>query len=168
MLLKEKEKGLGIFILIFGDSHFSIFLYKQSLLNLFQLSWEEVQKQYIFEFHPLPLNSVACILQAGFQGGTSGKESTCQCRRCKRRRFDAWVWKILWSREWQPTPVFLPGKFHGQWSLAGCSPWCPKESDMPEHILQEGKTMHMTYAIKNLSEAAKFQQLELLLVMIKI
>ena len=39
---------------------------------------------------------------------------------------------------------------------------------MPEHILQEGKTMHMTHAIKNLSEEAKFQQLELLLVMIKI
>ena len=25
-----------------------------------------------------------------------------------------WVGKILWSRKWQPTPVFLPGKFHGQ------------------------------------------------------
>ena len=27
--------------------------------------------------------------------------------------------KIPWRREWQPTPVFLPGEFHGQWSLAG-------------------------------------------------
>ena len=29
----------------------------------------------------------------------------------------------------QPTPVFLPGKFHGQRSLAGYSPWSHKESD---------------------------------------
>ena len=35
----------------------------------------------------------------------------------------SWVEKIAWSREWQPPPVFLPGKFHGQKSLAGYSPW---------------------------------------------
>ena len=49
----------------------------------------------------------------------SGKESACQCRRCG---FNPWVWKIPWSRKWQPTPVFLPGKFHGQRSLVDCSP----------------------------------------------
>ena len=38
----------------------------------------------------------------------SGKESPCQCRRC---RFDSWVGKILWRRKWQPIPVFLPGEF---------------------------------------------------------
>jgi len=38
----------------------------------------------------------------------SGKESACQCRRCG---FDPWVGKIPWRRKWQPTPVFLPGKF---------------------------------------------------------
>ena len=31
-------------------------------------------------------------------------------------------WKIPWRREWHPTPVFLPGEFHGQRSLAGYSP----------------------------------------------
>ena len=36
---------------------------------------------------------------------------SCQSRRC---RFNPWVGKILWRRKWQPTPVFLPGKFHGQ------------------------------------------------------
>ena len=46
----------------------------------------------------------------------SGKESTCQCR---RHRSDPWARKILWRRKWQPTPVFLPGKSHGQRSLAG-------------------------------------------------
>ena len=38
----------------------------------------------------------------------------------------AWVWKIPWRRAWQPTPVFLPGKSHGQRSLMGYSPWVHK------------------------------------------
>ena len=38
--------------------------------------------------------------------------------------------KSLWRRKRQPTPVFLPGNFHGQRSLAGYSPWSPKESDI--------------------------------------
>ena len=42
-------------------------------------------------------------------------------------------WTIPWGREWQTTPVFLPGKFHGQRSLVGYSPWGCKESDMTEH-----------------------------------
>ena len=41
----------------------------------------------------------------------------------RRPRFDPWAGKILWQREWQPTPVFLPGEFHGQRSLVGYSPW---------------------------------------------
>ena len=63
-----------------------------------------------------------------FQGSTSGKESACQRRRRKRHGFDPWVGKIPWSRKWQCTPVFLPGEFHGQRSLAGYIPWGRKES----------------------------------------
>ena len=33
-----------------------------------------------------------------------------------------------WRRKWQPTPVSLPGKSHGQRSLVGCNPWGHKES----------------------------------------
>ena len=47
--------------------------------------------------------------------------------------FNPWVRKISCSRKWQPTPVFLPGKSHGQWSLVGYSPQGHKESDMTEH-----------------------------------
>ena len=43
-------------------------------------------------------------------------------RRCKRLRFGPWVRKIPWSRKWKPTPVFLPGKSHGQRDLVGYSP----------------------------------------------
>ena len=49
----------------------------------------------------------------------SGKEPTFLCR---RQRFDPWVGKMPWRRKWQPTPVFLPGKCHGQRGLAGYSP----------------------------------------------
>ena len=59
----------------------------------------------------------------------TGKESACQCWRYKRHRFDSWVRKSPWKRKWQPTPVFLPEKSHGQRSLVGYSPWGHRESD---------------------------------------
>ena len=72
----------------------------------------------------------------GFQADASGKESSC---RCKSHGFNPWVGKIPWRREWQPTPVFLPGKSHAQRSLVGGSPGS-KESDTTgqlstEHII---------------------------------
>ena len=63
----------------------------------------------------------------------SGKESTCQCRRLRRCKFDPWVGKIPWRRNWQSTLVFLLGKFHGQRSLAGYSLWGHKELDTTKH-----------------------------------
>ena len=63
----------------------------------------------------------------GFPAGSDGKESE-----CRRPGFDPWVGKILWIREWQPTPVFLPEKFHGQRSLVGYNPWGCREWDMIE------------------------------------
>ena len=50
----------------------------------------------------------------------SGKESSCQC---KRYRFNPWVRKIPWRSKWQPTPVFLSVKPHGQRSLEVYSQW---------------------------------------------
>ena len=80
----------------------------------------------------------------GFLGSTSGKIAACQCGRCKSLRFDPWVRKILWRRKWQPALVFLPGKFHGQRSLLGYSPWGHKESDIIEWL----STAHMWNIIK--------------------
>ena len=51
-----------------------------------------------------------------------------------RHRFDPWIGKIPWKRDWQPTPVFLPGKPHGWRSLVGYSPWGCKESDTTEQL----------------------------------
>ena len=51
--------------------------------------------------------------------------------------FDPWVGRIPWRRKWKPTPVFLPGKFHGQRSLVGYSPWDHRESDTTKHVHTE-------------------------------
>ena len=62
-----------------------------------------------------------------FSGGSVVK-SLWQAETQERCGFDPWVGK------WQSTPVFLPGKPHGQESLAGYSPWGCKESDMTERL----------------------------------
>ena len=56
------------------------------------------------------------------------------CLHCRRPGFDLWVRKILSRRKWQPTPVPLPGKSHGQRSLVGYNPWGHKGSDTTEQL----------------------------------
>ena len=73
----------------------------------------------------------------GFLGSSVVKEFTCPCRRLRRLGFDPWVGKIPWRRKWQPIPVFLPGKSHGQRNLVGCSLWDCKESDITEHACMD-------------------------------
>ena len=67
----------------------------------------------------------------GLHRWLSGSESTWLCRRL---RFSLWVRKIPWRRKWQPTPVFLPGEFHGQRGLEGYSPWGHKQLNMTERL----------------------------------
>ena len=79
-------------------------------------------------FHsPLSLSSRGFLVPLHF--GSDGKSV---CLQCRRPGFDPWVGTIRWRRKWQPTPVFLPGKFHGQRSLVGYSLWGHKESDTTE------------------------------------
>ena len=81
----------------------------------------------------LPLNKgqIACITYRGLPRWLNGKEFVCQC---KRYGFYPWVWKIPWRRKWPPTPVFLPGKSHGQRDLEGTVHGVTKESDMTEQL----------------------------------
>ena len=60
------------------------------------------------------------------------------CLQCGRHRFDPWVRKIPWKRKWQPTPVLLPGKFHGWRSLVGYS-LPAKELDVTEQLKKKQK-----------------------------
>ena len=63
-----------------------------------------------------------------------GSDNKRICLQSGRPRFDFWVRKILWGREWLPTPVFLPEEFHGQRSLTDYSPWGHKKSDTTEQL----------------------------------
>ena len=74
----------------------------------------------------------AQIYNSGFPSGSDGKESANNAGDLDL--IHPWVKKIPWRRAWQPTPVFLSGKIHGQRSLAGYSPWGHKESDTTEHL----------------------------------
>ena len=77
----------------------------------------------------------------GFPGGSDGKESSCSAGDLDSIPVsrDPCVRKSPWRREWQPTPVFLPGEFNVQRSLTGCSPWGLKELDMPKRLTQTHK-----------------------------
>ena len=69
------------------------------------------------------IHSNAGIREVWVFPGGSGKESACQYRNHRRCRFDPWVVKIPWRRQWQPAPVFLPKNSHRQKNLAGYSLW---------------------------------------------
>ena len=81
-------------------------------------------------------------------------------------RFDPWVGKILWRREWQPSPVFLPRELHGQRNLVGYSTRCCKESDMTEwpihthtHTHTESQKPMIIVIIVNWQQARWFMKL---------
>ena len=63
----------------------------------------------MYSFEECSLNNKSLGIASGLPGWHSSKESTCQCRRCRRYGFDPWVRKIPWSKKWQHTPVFLLG-----------------------------------------------------------
>ena len=63
---------------------------------------------------------------------------SCQCR---RPRLNPWVGKIPWKRKWQPTPVFLPGEFHGRRSLSGHNPWGHRVG----HVLVTEHSTHIPF-----------------------
>ena len=66
----------------------------------------------------------------GFPGGAMIENLPANAGDIREMQVRSPVGKIPWRKEWPPTPVFLPGKFHGQKSLGGYSPWSHKESDM--------------------------------------
>ena len=67
----------------------------------------------------------------GFSGSSAGKESTCNTG---DPGSVPGLGRPAGERNWLPTPVFLPGEFHGQRRLGGYSPWGYKESDMTERL----------------------------------
>ena len=113
------SQSLNLFV------HKNIFLKNEFLKNpafsetlfgdVFYYAWPISQNNYVSENAELFRNSFFIFL-------------------INKPGFHPWVGKIPWRRECQPTPVFLPGEFRGQRSLAGYSPWSGIESDMTEQL----------------------------------
>ena len=87
-------------------------------------SWVSLYSQFLSPGPGLTLTFGPGHSWCGLPKWRGGKEYTCQGRRCKR------CGTIPWSRKWQCTPVFLPGKYHRQRNLVGYSPCGCKESDV--------------------------------------
>ena len=114
-------------------------------------------------------NCITLFQEKGFPGGSVGKESACQCRRCRRHEFDPWVGKSLWNRKWQSAPVSLPGKFHGWRSLVSYSPWGRKGLAMIEHThmwgsLRKGNLDFADFAYWDRKQVAPFMCISSVLV----
>ena len=84
------------------------------------------------------------------------------CLQCRRPGFSSWVGKIPYWKEWLPTPIFLPGVFHGRRRPAGCSRWGHEESDMTERLthshtktIENSTYVYYFYKIR-FSEVSKF------------
>ena len=71
----------------------------------------------------MPSGAVKLFPVASFERTTISQMFLASLPAMQETWFDSWVGKIPWRRKWQSTPVFLPGKFHGQRILVGCSPW---------------------------------------------
>ena len=95
---------------------FSWCRHRQCWLLLFALSGVFSSLRFLFSLPSFPL---------GFPGGSVVKNLPASTG----NGFDPWVKKSPWRREWQPTPVFMPGEFHVQRSLVGYSPSGRRESD---------------------------------------
>ena len=72
------------------------------------------------------------MIETGFPGGSDSKDSACNAGDLSLIPGSG---RSLREGGWQPTLLFLPGEFHGQRSLVGCSPWGHKELDMTEWLL---------------------------------
>ena len=70
----------------------------------------------------------------GFLDGSVGKESACNAGDTGDLGLIPGLGQYPGDGKWQPTPVFLPEKAHGQRNLAGNSPWGRKDSDTTERL----------------------------------
>ena len=82
----------------------------------------------------------------GFPGGSDGKESACNA---EDSGLIPRLGRSPGERDWQPTPVFLPGESHEQRSLVGCNPQGHKESDMTKQLTLLNYDLRYTHVDKH-------------------
>ena len=91
---------------------------RSSAFRGFEVRWDlaRVRHPAASPWHRVGLSPVLSVGKR-LPSGSNGKNLSVR----QETRFNPWVGKFLWLREWQSTPVFLPGEFHGQRSLAAYS-----------------------------------------------
>ena len=87
------------------------------------------------------------ILRLGFPSGAGGKESACSTGDARDSGSIPGSGRFFWRRKWQPTPVFLPGKFHGWRSLVDYRPQDSKESDTNKQLHTHTNYLQMLVSI---------------------
>ena len=85
--------------------------------------WSDKEfKGKIWALYPFVTWDLNCAWLWAFQASLVAQWQRTHLKR-RRRGFAPWVRKIPWRRKCKPTPVFLPGEFHGQGRLTGYNPW---------------------------------------------
>ena len=113
------------------------------------MNYQPVRKKNKLLIHAATLASTWCSVKEArsarkiLYASILENSKTVKNLQCKRPRFYPWIGKTPWRREWQATPVLLPGEFQGQKSLVCYSPWAHKELDVIEWLTLwiHGKTM---------------------------
>ena len=107
-------------ISIRGEWGWKDFFLSEEILNanvLLLLSFKSSFIEASFTYHGIhPFCQDHAVV--GFPRGSGVKNPPAVRESGRSHGFDPWVGKIPWRRQWQPTPVFLPGESHGQRSLA--------------------------------------------------
>ena len=102
---------------------------------------------FLCEIFPVPLYSLSCFLSCPWASPIA--QSVKNLPSVQETRVRSLIRKIPWRRKRQPTPVSLPGEFHGQKSLAGCSPWGRKE-------LGRLSDFHFTFTCPNFEQSSYY------------
>ena len=122
IVIHEYEISSGLMDLLFNSLNFKMIMeYSQPSVSSIFTSWIQPTRNwkfFFFSFLKVPKSKHLNLLNTGNHLHS--------------------IYIVLgirrWRRQWQPTPVLLPGKSHGWRSLVGCSPWGREESDTTERL----------------------------------
>ena len=153
LLPKEKKKimyweRLCMYVCMYLSMYFHVHGFLSSVkMYLQQHFWHLVKPigAHFCLIFPIELFLVwvLIVLESGFLGGTDSKE----CLQCRGLRFDPWIGKSPWRREWLTTPVVLPEELRGQRSQVDYSSWSCQESDRTEWLWEREKALGSLYIL---------------------